>query len=71
MSENRPQVHPLSFFSPSSLFLFQLLYAGFVGADGVDLGAEHHRGEDEEEEALEAQQDEEDDCGRRREGAAL
>lgn len=27
VSENRLQVHPLSFFSPSSLFLFQLLYA--------------------------------------------
>lgn len=27
MSEYRSHVHPLSFFSPSSLFLFQLLYA--------------------------------------------
>lgn len=27
VSEYRPHVHPLSFFSPSSLFLFQLLYA--------------------------------------------
>lgn len=27
VSEHCPHVHPLSFFSPSSLFLFQLLYA--------------------------------------------
>jgi len=27
MSENRPHVHPFCFFSPSSLFLFQLLYS--------------------------------------------
>lgn len=27
VSEYRPHVHPLSFFRPSSLFLFQLLYA--------------------------------------------
>lgn len=27
VSKHRPHVHPLSFFSPSSLFLFQLLYA--------------------------------------------
>lgn len=27
VSKNRPHVHPLSFFCPSSLFLFQLLYA--------------------------------------------
>lgn len=71
VSEYRPHVHPLSFFSPSSLFLFQLLYAGLVGTDGVDLGAEHHRGEDEEEEALKAQEYEEDDCCWRREGTAL
>lgn len=44
---------------------------GLVGTDGVDLGAEHHRGEDEEEEALKAQEYEEDDCCWRREGTAL
>lgn len=42
-----------------------------IGTDGVDLGAEHHRGEDEEEEALKAQEYEEDDCCWRREGTAL
>lgn len=42
-----------------------------VGTDGVDLGAEHHRGEDEEEEALKAQEYEEDDCCWRGEGTAL
>lgn len=44
---------------------------GLIGTNGVDLGAEHHRGEDEEEETLKAQENEEDDCCRRREGAAL
>lgn len=44
---------------------------GLVGTDGVDLGAEHHRGEDEEEETLKAQEYEEDDCCWRREGTAL
>lgn len=44
---------------------------GLVGTDGVDLGAEHHRGEDEEEETLKAQEYEEDDCRWRREGTAL
>lgn len=43
----------------------------FICADGMDLGAKHHRGEDEEEEALKAQEDEEDDGGRRGEGTAL
>lgn len=42
-----------------------------VGTDGVDLGAEHHRGEDEEEEALKAQEYEEDDCCWGGEGTAL
>lgn len=44
---------------------------GLIGTNGVDLGAEHHRGEDEEEETLKAQENEEDDCCWRREGAAL
>lgn len=44
---------------------------GLIGTNGVDLGAEHHRGEDEEEEPLKAQENEEDDCCWRREGAAL
>lgn len=71
MSEYRLHVHPFCFFSPSSLFLFQLLYARLVCADGMDLGAKHHRGEDEEEEALKAQEDEEDDSGWRGECTAL
>lgn len=44
---------------------------GLVSTDGVDLGAEHHRGEDEEEETFKAQEYEEDDCCWRREGTAL
>lgn len=42
-----------------------------VGTNGVDLGAEHHRGEDEEEETLKAQEYKEDDCCWRRKGTAL
>lgn len=71
MAENGFHVHPLCFFSPSSLFLFQLFYSRLVRADGVHLGSKHHRREDEEKQPLEAQQDEEDDGGGGREGAAL
>lgn len=44
---------------------------GLVCTNGVDLGAEHHRGEDEEEETLKAQEYKEDDCCWGREGTAL
>lgn len=42
-----------------------------VRADGVDLSAEHDRGEDQEKETLEAEHDEEDNRHRWREAAAL
>lgn len=71
MAKNGFHVHPFCFFSPSSLFLFQLFYSRLIRADGVHLGPEHDRCENEEEQPLEAEQDEEDHRGGRREGAAL
>lgn len=43
----------------------------FVGADGVDLGPKHDRGEEHKQERLEAEEDEEDDRGWGREVTAL
>lgn len=58
-AEHRLDAFPPGLLHPAGLLLLQLLDARLVVPDRLDLGAEHHRGEDGEEQRLEGEEQEE------------